>query len=170
MIKQEKKKSFEKKRFEKKNHAQESKKRKHNKRTIDKSIVKKLSKQITKVISKKSFLFTTKTVIISNRIFNLISQFDDRARQLFDELKKVRRQYQAERMTRLIQSRHQTIDEMLRYEYDLDTSKRSIQIIISFTLININTQEILFILSHHVIISNITINAQTQKNAFVHVR
>jgi hypothetical protein len=58
---------------------------------------------------------------------------------------------------------------MLRYEYDLDTSKRSIQIIISFIFININIQKILFIITHHIIISDITINAQIQKNAFIRV-
>jgi hypothetical protein len=170
MIKSSKKKhEFRKKRLRNEKRIQKNKKQKRSKKT-QKSIVQKSTALSSEIISDEFSLSIARIVITSDRTSSLTSQFDDRARQLSDELKKVHRQYQAERMTKLIQSRHQTIDKMLRYEYDLDTSKRSIQIIISFILINISTQEILFIISHHAIISNIIINAQAQKNTLIHVR
>jgi predicted butyrate kinase (DUF1464 family) len=120
MIKQFQKTIIEKKRHRKKEEVRKNKKRKRDKKMIEKAI----KKELFEMIFDESFLSFARIIIISNRTFNFVSFFDDRARQLSNELKKVRRQYQLKRMTELNQSKRLTIDEMLRYEYDLDTSDR----------------------------------------------
>ncbi len=49
------------------------------------------------------------------------------------------------RMKELTQSQYFTIDDIVRNEFDINTSKRSIQVVISFIFINIHIQEHSFI-------------------------
>ncbi len=93
-------------------------------------------------------LSSAKIIIILKHIFNLISYFNNRAKQLSNELKKVRQRYSMKKMTKLNQSKRFIIDEMLRYEYDFDISEHFTQIIIFFTSINIRTQTNMFIDTH----------------------
>ncbi len=53
----------------------------------------------------------------------------------------MRRQNQIKRMKELIQSLYFTINDIIRNEYDFDTSKHSMQSIIFFTFVNIRTQK-----------------------------
>jgi hypothetical protein len=147
MIKQLDKIIIEKKRRRKEKKIRKNKKRKHDKKMIEKTIKKKSSK----VIFDEFSLSFARTIIILKRILNLISYFSSRARQLSNELKKVRQRYQMKRMTKLNQSKRFIIDEMLRYEYDLDILKHFTQIIIFFTSINIRTQMNMFIDTHRII-------------------
>ncbi len=114
-------------------------------------IEKTIKKKSSKVIFDEFSLSFARTIIILKRILNLISYFSSRARQLSNELKKVRQRYQMKRMTKLNQSKRFIIDEMLRYEYDLDILKHFTQIIIFFTSINIRTQMNMFIDTHRII-------------------
>jgi hypothetical protein len=127
------------------------KKRKRSKKMIQESIFQKSMMLFSEIISNEFSLSSAKTITISDRTFNLASFSDDRARQLSKELEKVRQQYQMKRMTELNQSERLIIDEILRYEYDLDTSERSTQIITSFTSINVRAQTNMFISTHRII-------------------
>jgi hypothetical protein len=129
----EKKYEFKKKRFRNEKRAHEDRKRKRNKKIIHESIIPKSTMSFSKIISDEFSLSSTRTIATSS----FASLHNDRARQLSNELKKVHRQYQAERMTELIQLRRSTINEMLRYEYDFNILKHLIQIVISFTFINV---------------------------------
>ncbi len=138
----EKNQEFRKKRFRKKERTHENKKRKRNKKLIQKLVIHKETLLSAKVISNDFSLSFAKIIVTSNRTSSLASRFDNRARQLSNELEKIRQQYQMKRMTKLNQSRRFIIDEMLQYEYDFDTSERFTQIIISFTLITLKLRRI----------------------------
>ncbi len=146
-----KKREFKKKRSWDEDRVHSDKKRKRSKKMIQESIFQKSMMLFSEIISNEFSLSSAKTITISDRTFNLASFSDDRARQLSKELEKVRQQYQMKRMTELNQSERLIIDEILRYEYDLDTSERSTQIITSFTSINVRAQTNMFISTHRII-------------------
>jgi hypothetical protein len=136
----EKKHEFKKKRFRDEKRMHESKKQKRSKK-IQKSIVRKLTALSSEIISNEFSLSIARTVIIFERSSSFDQHHNNRSRQLSNELKKVRRQNQIERMKRLIQSLHFTINDIIRNENNFDTSKRSVQSVILFILINVRTQE-----------------------------
>jgi hypothetical protein len=147
MIKQLDKTIIEKKRRREEEKIRKNKKRKHDKKMIEKTVKRKSLKMIFDEFS----LSSARTVTTSERTFSLISYFNSRARQLSNELEKVRQRYQVKRMTKLNQSERLTIDEMLRYDYDLDISEHFTQIIIPFTSINTRTQTNMFVDTHRMI-------------------
>jgi hypothetical protein len=137
--------SFEKKRSKNEKRTHKNKRRKRDKRVIEKSVIRKMLEPSSEIISDEFSLSFARTIIISERSSSIAPQleFDDRVRQLSNELKEVRRQYQMKRMKELIQSRHHSVNETTRDEYDLDTSDRIMrEKIISFTFINTASREI----------------------------
>jgi hypothetical protein len=146
---------FRKKRSRDEERAHESKKRKRNKKLIQKQVVQESTSLSSEDVSNEFSLSSAKIIFTSYRILNLIHQSDDRARQLFEKLKEIRQQYQAERMTKLIQSSHQTIDEVVRNEYNYSISEHTMQRVILFISINVRTQEYL---------SDIQMTSQTSSN------
>lgn len=119
------------------NDVHKNKKRKLNKKTIAKSIVQKSSRSSSKIISNEFSLSTIKTIIISDCTLSFIQQHDSRARQLLNELEKIRQQYQMKKMTKLTQSKRSTTNEIVFNEYDYDISKRTMQKVIFFISINV---------------------------------
>jgi hypothetical protein len=118
----------------------EDKKLKRSKKS-QKLIIQKSTMLFSKIISNEFFLSFAKTVITFERNLNLDRHHDNRAKQLLNELKKMRRQNQIKRMRKLTQSLYLTINDIIRNEYDFDTSKRSMQSIIFFIFINVRIQE-----------------------------
>jgi hypothetical protein len=102
MIGQREKKSFEKKRFRNEEQIHRNKKRKDNEKKIKKLIIQKSSRLSLKCISNDFSLLFAKTIVILNRIFNSTQYSNSRARQLSNEVKEMRQQYQTKRMTKLI--------------------------------------------------------------------
>jgi hypothetical protein len=147
----EKNQKFRKKRFREKERAHEDRKRKRNKKLIQKSIIHEKTLLSSKIISNDFSLSFARIIVTSDRTSSFASRFDSRARQLSNELKKVRQRYQVKRMTKLNQSESLIIDEMLRYEYDFNTSERFTQIITSFTSINAQIQTNMSVNTHRII-------------------
>jgi hypothetical protein len=136
----EKKHEFRKRRIRNKKRSHEDKKHKRSKKTHD-SIIQKATMLFSENVSNEFSLSFARTVTTFERSSSPDQHHDSCARQLSNELKEARRQDQVERMSELTQSLRFIIDDMIRNEHDLDTSKRSVQSITFFTLINIRTQE-----------------------------